>query len=378
MEIIIFIVPFITAFILLLFYRKETVWWEYLVLLLPSILLYFFTKAIIVEMSSSATEYLGTYAVKVSHYDKWDEWIKRTCSRQVYIGRDSKGNARYRTEYYDCSYRDVHPEYWEMTDKDGNSFTISKDEYNKVAKLWNTEERFKDMHRDYYIIDGDMQYYEWGGEKTTMRSITYPHTYKNKVKASKSIFNFRNVSKEEAVALALFDYPKVGRYYSQNPIIGCKNATDKEINSFKYLNGYYGEKYQITSFVLCFYNRDISVSEEQRNYWVGGNKNEFVICIGLDSLSNKIQWSNCFSWMDEPKLEVATEQFLANEDTLDLMSLSSFLEKKIPTDWKRKEFEDFDYINIQLSTGQYIGILILILLYNIGISIFIIRNDFKN
>lgn len=43
------------------------------------------------------------------------------------------------------------------------------------------------------------------------------------------------------------------------------------------------------------------------------------------------------------------------------------IEKQIPSEWKRKEFKYFDYLKIELTTGQYIGI-----------SIFIIKNDFKN
>ena len=61
-----------------------------------------------------------------------------------------------------------------------------------------------------------------------------------------------------------------------------------------------------------------------------------------------------------------------------MIKIVLFLEKQIPSEWKRKEFKDFDYLKIELTTSQYIGILIFILLYNIGISIFIIKNDFKN
>lgn len=44
-------------------------------------------------------------------------------------------------------------------------------------------------------------------------------------------------------------------------------------------------------------------------------------------------------------------------------------------DWKRKEFSDFEYIRTELSNSQCIGLVILLLLYNIGISIYIIVNQ---
>lgn len=378
MEIAILSIPFITALVLLLFFRKETVWWEYVILLAPSILMYFLIRFVIVSAETSSTEYLGAYASKIYHYDEWDEWIHRTCTRQVYAGTDSKGHAKYRTETYDCSYREYHPERWEIEDNNGATFPISETEYKNLVKLWQTPQHFIDMHRDYFRIDGDAQYYEWNKQKETIRDITYPKTYKNKIKVSKSIFNFEEISKKEASGYGLYEYPSVSENYRQNSIIGYKLNDKKAVNEFNYINSVFGEKYQFRTFLLFYYNKDILVSEKQRSYWVGGNKNEFIICIGLDSITNKIQWVNCFSWMDEPRLEVYTEQYINDQDSLDITDLGLFLEKQIPSEWKRKEFKDFDYLKIELTTGQYIGILIFILLYNIGISIFIIKNDFKN
>ena len=54
------------------------------------------------------TEYLGYYITKASYYEPWNEYIHRTCTREVYDGRDSDGNPKYRTEHYDCSYVEYH------------------------------------------------------------------------------------------------------------------------------------------------------------------------------------------------------------------------------------------------------------------------------
>ena len=43
-----------------------------------------------------------------------------------------------------------------------------------------------------------------------------------------------------------------------------------------------------------------------------------------------------------------------------------------------KEFEDFDYITVDVTPTQEMVMLILIAIYNIGMSIFVIRNKFKN
>ena len=40
--------------------------------------------------------------------------------------------------------------------------------------------------------------------------------------------------------------------------------------------------------------------------------------------------------------------------------------------------EDFEYLNITLTPKQYSIILLLILIYNIGISIYVVNNEYKN
>lgn len=377
MDIIVYLIPVITIAILAIFYRKETVWWEYLVVIIPTILIYFMVRGIVLFTSSLSTEYYGGYITKITHYDDWDEWIVKTCTRRVYAGTDSKGHAKYRTETYDCSYREYYPDYWTMTDNNGSEIYISQNEFDSIKASWGTPEVFLDMHRDYMTIDGDAQYHEWNNEKETIRTVSSAHSYRNKVKNSLSVFNFREISKKEAEKLGLFDYPKI-KNYDQNPILGLRGCTENDIREISYLNGVYGKEKQFRMYLMFFYNKDLQVSIDQQSYWVGGNKNEFNVCIGLDSLTNKIQWVNAFSWMDKPTLEVNVESYFNSRDTVDIKEFSEYINRLIPSQWERKEFKDFEYLKSELNSTAYTVIIILLFLYNIGISIFVIKNDFKN
>ena len=94
-------------------------------------------------------------------------------------------------------------------------------------------------------------------------------------------------------------------------------------------------------------NKPIEVSEQQKIYWEGGNKNELVICVGLDSLNN-IKWNNTFSWCDAPELEIKIKSHLNENEKLNIPELCNFIENNLNS-WKRKEFKDFDYINSMLT-----------------------------
>ena len=191
MEVILFAIPFIVAIFLLIFRRHNMVWWEYALVVIPTIILVIVVRSTIIAVKTTDTEYYGGYITKVRHYDEWDEWIERRCTRQVEVGKDSEGNAIYEEESYDCSYRQYHSQYWVyFSNISGGEHHISEQQFNDIKRRFNSPKIFVDMHRDYYTIDGDAQDYMWPNTRNTIRTITEKHEYKNKVKASNSIFNF--------------------------------------------------------------------------------------------------------------------------------------------------------------------------------------------
>lgn len=377
MLIIIYSLPFIIAVLLLIFFRNQVTWFEYIGLIVISILFTLMFRGIFVSINESDTEYWGSYITKIRHYDDWDEWVHKTCTRRVPAGRDSKGNTIYRTETYDCSYRDYHPERWTYTDNYGSEhYFCNKEEFDRaMAELGYPKMVFIDMHRHYYTKDGDAQDYYWDGTFENSKTLTTWHTYTNKVIASRSIFRFEDIDENKAKELGLFEYPEI-QDYDQKSLLGVRldRLTMKKI---KYLNGTFGSKYQFRMYILVFKDKPLVISEQQKSYWQGGNKNEFVLCLGYNTKTHKIDWCNPFSWCDSPKLEVATKRYFREHPNLNLMGYCKWLEKNINL-WKRKEFKDFDYIDVEMSDGQTTTLFIIILLLDIGMSIFLIGNDYVN
>lgn len=377
MLILIYSLPFIIAVLLLIFFRKQVTWFEYIGLIVLSILFTLMFKSIFISINESDKEYWGSYMTKIRHYDDWDEWVHRTCTRQVLKGYDKDGKPEYEEEEYDCSYRDYHPERWTYTDNYGNeNYFYNKEEFDRaMAELGYPKMVFVDMHRHYYTKDGDAQDYYWDGTFENSRTLTTWHNYTNKVIASRSIFRFEDIDKNKAKELGLFEYPEI-QDYDQKSLLGVRldRLTEKKI---KYLNATFGDRYQFRMYILVFKDKPLVISEQQKSYWQGGNKNEFVLCLGYNTKTHKVDWCNPFSWCDSPKLEVATKRYFREHPTLSLMGYCKWLEQNIKL-WKRKEFKDFDYIDVEMSDGQTVVLFIIILLLDIGLSIFLIGNEFIN
>lgn len=368
MEVIIYIIPFITALFLLIVFNRKMVWWEYLVLILPSLLFTLITQLIMVSVNSSDTEYLGGYVNRITYYEPWDEMVRVRHTRT-----DSDGEE----EVYYTWEREYHSERYTYVDNESNwEHYLSKKEYEIIKKRMGDKAVFRDMHRDYHRIDGDAYDIYWDKTVEHLYDITTPHSYTNKIKASQShtIFKYSDISEEDAKELGLYEYPDIN-LMNQNPIIG-RYASDRDKQRIKYINATYGKTHQFRVYMLFYEGKDIEISEQQKAYWQNGNKNEFVVCLGTQR--DSVVWCNPFSWCDEPKLEALTRDYFIQNPKVDIDAYGKWLQTQIPTKWKRKEFSDFEYIHIGLSKGQYIALIIIMILLNIGISVFLVMNDIQN
>lgn len=333
-----------------------------------------------VSYNESDTEYLGDYVTEIRYYEPWNEYIHRTCTRTTKVGKSTV------TTTYDCSYVQYHSEEFVQV-YSGYEYSITKKEFERLSKLWSKNElKFKDMNRKYHTKDGDMYFKKYDYIREHSKTRTVENTYKNKVKASHSIFGFIDIDKNKAKEMGLYEYPELynqkGTTFfdndeNQNPFIGY-TPNKEELDRWQFINGYYGNKKQIRLFLLFFHNKDQSIVQDQRSYWDGGNKNEMVLCFGIDSLSKKIIWSDAFSWSDRPTFEVNFRNYMRDKDSLDLNKLANWTEYAITHHWKRKDFKDFEYIDVELTNAQLIWLAIIIFIFNLAMSIWIVINDETN
>ena len=345
-----------------------------------SVLVILITILVMRHGNFSDIEYLSSYYVKVRHTDKWNEYIHKTCTRRVPDGKDSEGRTKYREETYDCSYVETHPERWLKYDVSGKEEYIDEEEFDYLRKLWHSKGVFVDMHRRYHTIDGDAQDYYWCGEWLHCKTFTWTHSYENRVQGSESILRYREIGQEEAMELGLYDYPEVT--WSNNdpsPIMGF-NPGPYATQKIKYLNSMYGKEKQIHIFILVWpEEKGVQITEDQKAYWQGGNKNELVICIGVDETAI-VKWANCFSWQDNTELDVRCRNWLMEHGRLDINALGDWLIKNLGL-WKRKEFKDFSYIKSYLKEGQVeivIWISLILPIVIMAIGIIIMNNNSKN
>ena len=368
------LIPIFTVIILFIFFRKKVHIWEYAVVIIPSALLILLLNFIMISSNVQDTEFLGYSVDGVRDVEHWDEWITKTCS---YTTSHRVGKVTVtKVHYYDCSYRKDHPQYYALVYNGNIEVQINRSYYEYLLKKFNSQSYRVDMHRDYYRIDGDMYETKWSGTINTAHSVNTSENYENKIQASHSVFKIEDLEELEIKKWKLYDYPSIENY-NQDAILGY-NQNEIEQNKIHYLNGYLSKKHQIKTFILIFKNQSQTAAYKQRSHWEGFNKNEFVICIGIDSTTNEINWSKSFSWMDVPTLATDVDSYVMSQKKLNVNNLLDQLIQKTPVEWKRKNFHDFDYLEIEVTDTQLTWIIIITIIINVLISIWVITNEFDN
>ena len=369
-----FIIGLCSSAIMLTTFKHKTHKIEAISLLILSILFGMLFRYMSTTSLSKDTEYWGTRFERVEYYEPWDEYIYEECTQEVPCGTDANGNTITCSETYDCSYVEEHPAKYVKYDHLGNSYSTDRLEYTRLLRK-NNNTKFTDLRRDYHSYDGDMYYTVWDKNYDNYEMITSIHSYENKTQVAPTVFQYVDVDTMDVNFYGLYDYPRYDRDKHYQPcLLGVSDPVAE--HKLQILNGELGDKKQVRAYIIVFKNQPIAASTYQQSYWKGGNKNEVLITIGIDDDDN-IKWSNVFSWSDKESFKIQIRDFIILNKKLNILKTIEYTKEQLLTDFERKEFSDFDYIEVEMTFNQYIGLFIANIILNIILSIIFIKNNFE-
>lgn len=357
-----YLLPFGTVLVLLALRQDLSNWWVYLVALGSAELLLWLIRYIFNKHTD--TEFLSGYVTSVHHEFAWVERVERTVTE-----RDSNGNTytRVRVDYVH------HPDAWYWKLNTGRTEHIYHATFESMCDRFGTGLQFERVYHANCVSGGDGEFSEWDGDELNTQTVTYKHHYVNPLKNSHSIFKTRKITKAKAKELGLFRYPKI-KGFDQEVVRSGEHFEWRQnfqdvLAAFQRLNAFCGCEHQIHVFVLLFDANlhSVDIVESQRAYWDGGNKNEFVVCLGMDG-PDKVEWCHSFSWMDydAPALSVATRSYFIEHPILDLLAFENWLRGNLDK-WHRKEARDFKYLGVNLSNVQSAFFIVFGLLFSAAI-----------
>jgi len=366
------LIPILTAIALFIYKREYVTWWEYVIVLVVPFMCVLGIKAVAQASLMYTDEYWTTMGTKAAYYEAWDEEVP--CEHPEYeTDTDSEGNTTTRFVGYEHAYDvDDHPPIWILQDNLGQDFSISKSKFEELCSRWNNK-TFKDLNRDYHSIDGDMYFTVWDSTFSSIESISTTRKYKNKIKHSDSLFQFKKVDLKDQL---LFKYKKPDNYYKCNFIYGA--GTESEQLLLRRWNTVVGSKRKAVLMVIVYYNKPMEVSYNQEAYWKGGNKNEFILCVSVDE-KKKIQWTRVLSWTKETTLKAQVEREIQEMETFDLTAVINYLGTTVEGNPRciRRDFEEFNYISVPVPLWGSIFALLVSLIISFIIADLVAKNEYN-
>lgn len=371
------IIPFLAILIMAIAFQKKMAIWEYFIIFLIPVIAIFIAKQVSIVSQTHTTEYWNAYLTHAEYYEPWSTWVHKTCER---CHEDCTGSGEDRSchddcETYDCSYCDESGPKWIAYDNLGRSYNITQQKFNELCKIWNNVQKIE-MNRSIVKhwncgVDGEKYQTVYDNVFEHTQSITDKHTYENRIKCSRSVFNFAEVDTATKREMGLYDYVNNFDIFNYNPIYGTSDIVSEK--RLAWWNAKLGAFKKVHMLILLFKNKPQEAGMYQEQYWKNGNKNEFILCIGIND-SNNIQWTKTISWTEVDILKTHVEQSVLGMK-FNLPEIVDTLALNVQRKFIKKSFDDFKYITVEPTEGAIIWTFIIVIVLTVGLCIFSVMNE---
>lgn len=203
-----------------------------------------------------------------------------------------------------------------------------------------------------------------------------PHTYTNYVQAVPESL-FHNIGKNKQYADSIPTYPKVYDFYKINRVlsVGAKVPGELTTKINAQLNEALktlGAKKQVNVVVILTEIDDPSYRYAVENAWLGGEKNDVTVFVGLDGTT--ITWADAMTWALNKGNELFHVKLRDSVEGLGTLSPDTFaavVTETIASHYDRPHMKDFEYLKDAIEPPAWVIILSIILAIggSIGLSV---------
>lgn len=330
----------VPAMILLHKSAKPTEWWSYAIPPVVTTVLILAFSAIGDYLVTGDTEFHGGWIREAIHNQSWTETYTETETETYRDGKETKTRSKTVTKTR------FHPAETHAKDSNGYEISISYEHFQALAQRFGNEVKTKPWRSGQSSWgDGYRFTTTYDGRPSAFTPCFTKHNYRNKVIRSRSVFNFKEVSKLERQQYQLYDYPPITNFYEQKSILGW-NQPDVE-RKLAEANAKLGSSKQVRIFVLVFRNQPLEAGFKQQALWKNGNKNEVVTCVNIDQ-NNAISWVYSFGWDNDRLLVDLREDVMQiGASPIDMNRVCDTIIEDVAKQFVRKHFKDFDYIRVE-------------------------------
>jgi hypothetical protein len=321
---------------------KSIVWWEWLA---GSILSFVVVIASIILVKMGQTNDVETWSGVATHAIYTPRW--RSSHEVAVYNTDKDGNRT--LSHYETEYR-WHGPHYHLQSSLGR-FAIDSSEFDRLKFLWGGDTWAVSGSRPNYY-SGDRNDYHTSNTTGHLEPVVAIKSFENRVKAAPNTFSFAKVPE----GVDTYEWPKHTGTGDSGRLIGRA----RRIGFLKWdqMCSVVGPKYKVNLIMIGF--SDSSTVQDaiyQEAAWVGGKKNDLVICFGGGS-GGKAGWSYVFGWTDSELVKRNLETIVLN-NTVD-STIVPKIKEEVAKNYKIKDWSHFDHISVPVPWwGYLLSVLIL-------------------
>ncbi|OAS15521.1 hypothetical protein [Paenibacillus oryzisoli] len=320
-------------------------WWRYVLTSLAAAILFAGVVAGDFYFRTVDSEVWSGRVIDVEHIEEWDEWIpgKEECST------DDDGRKR-------CTKKPGHTEHHKEINKiktsDNGWFEVNESMDGRTTFTSRSPNSTREL----------AQYYPLG---TPSASV---HHYVNKVRSSYSLFKHNDIDLKDYSGLPT--YPRfvsevlhvdriVGNVPNKPKALATLAAWNTELNREVPDPEQPGETKSWKQVNLIFVNMGTDLPQEYgfalQDKWENGNKNDFIVSFS-PALDGSMKWVYAFSWSEVDMLKLEVQDYMMEQGYgKDFVPIVDHVAQMVADQFVRKQFADFDYLQIEVSdTSIYI------------------------
>lgn len=349
---------------------RKIVWWEWLLPCATCVISCAIWHFCLVWGMTTDQETWSGYVTRATHHPQWVEEYEVAIYRTVVKTRlDDDGDLETYTEeefsHYETRHR-THPQHWTANDSLGQEFNIEQPKFKEAAKAFGGAKP-QHGHKPGFV-SGDKNIYV-----ATTASAIFPTTtiksWTNRVKSAPSLFSYAKMPPD----LKTFEYPFSRGWCASGRLLG--SASKKvPILEWDRLNARLGSTKKV-NLIACGFptegDGDSCMAQYQEAAWVGGKKNDLVICFGGGP--EKPTWVSVFGWTEKEDCKRNIESLVLQKGFV--KDVLPEIEKEVVANYQIKDWSKFDYLEIEPGFLAYVIILVVFLVTQGGIWWFAFTNE---
>ena len=330
-----------------LFVKNESiVWWEWLIGSAAAFLVAGLMHWYAIHGMTSDIETWSGQITKVSHHPRWVEQYEESHTVTTGSGKNATTTTYYTTEY------DTHIEHWTAERNFGtvvDDVDIDQYDYNDIVRKFGgkiysdgTQSTRHLGHR----YSGDNNIYSVDNVYRYVEPVTTTRNFQNRIKATPTVFSFSKVPSNVKV----YEWPDNSDWRRSSRLLGTASVL---VNLYKWdcMNANLGPTKKVNVIMVGFNDEPIDYGQMQQAKWIGGKKNDLVICFGGAKKGTPAQWVYVFGWTENELVKKNLESILMEvpiNDNIIPLIFDEVAKNYVIKDWKK-----FDYIVIYPAARFY-------------------------